>query len=231
MLNPKISSSHSLKVSLFLFAASMLSACGMDEMALDDKYVPYGGSISHPINVVKGPIVMEVSTAQGSMQPQQINAVKAFAHQAMQAGVTPITVSRPSAGGSSGRITGEIASLIVQQGVPRAMVRIATYSGRASSPVRLSYVSTYAKTLPCGTWEDATDTSTNALAKNHGCAVQANIAAMVADPETLVVPAAIDPIPAGARVTAITTLMKGASSTSTSSPTSTSGAAAAAPTP
>ena len=217
MVNSKMQSNHSLKISFALLVASMLSGCAMTD-ALDDTYQPYGGSDRHPIGVVKGPVTMEVSSAKGTLQPIQINAVAAFVHQAMQAGVTPITVAQPSGGGSSARVASEVASLMVQQGVPRAYVRFASYSGKASSPVRLSYVSTYGSSKNCGQWpDDATDTAENQLTANHGCAVQANIAAEIANPETLVVPAAIDPIPAEPQVGAITTVFKPSSTTSTGS--------------
>jgi hypothetical protein len=37
----------------------------------------------------------------------------------------------------------------------------------------------------CGVWEDVTETSQNLLSPNHGCAVQHNIAAMMAKPSDL----------------------------------------------
>ncbi len=222
MVISKMQSNHSVKIGFVLLVASMLSGCAMTD-ALDDSYQPYGGSDRHPINAVKSPVAMEVSTAQGTLQPIQINAVTAFVHQAMQAGVTPITVSQPSGGGGSARVASEIASLMVQQGVPRAYVRFASYSGKSSSPVRLSYVSTYGRSKNCGQWpDDATDTADNQLTANHGCAVQANIAAMVANPETLVVPTATDPIRAEPRVGAISTIFKPSTASSSSSSTSTS---------
>ena len=210
--------SHSATLSMALLTAALLSGCAMTDTALDNTYEPYGGSDVHPITVVKGPVTMEVSSAQGSLQPPQINAVTAFVHQAMQAGITPITVAQPSGGGKSARVVSEIASLMVQQGVPRAYVRFASYSGGSSSPVRLSYVSTYAKTLKCGAWpEDGTDTAENQLTTNHGCAVQANIAAEIADPSTLVVPAVVTPIQSANRVGGLDTAFKPSSPTGSTS--------------
>ena len=223
MTNFKIQKSNPAKLGLALFMASLLSGCAMDDTALDETYRPYGGSDQHPIAVVKGPVTMEVSSAQGTLQPLQINAVNSFVHQALQAGVTPITVAQPSGAGNSARVASEVASLMVQQGVPRNYVRFATYQGAASAPVRLSYVSTYAKSVKCGDWsQDGTDTEENLLANNHGCAVQANIAAELANPETLVVPAAVTPIPAQRVVTGVTTVVAGAaaggSTTATAAP-------------
>ena len=79
----------------------------------------------------------------------------------MAAGVTPVTINRPSGGGSSARVASEIAALMSQQGLARNMMRVATYSGPSSGAVVISYVSTYAKTKPCGDWtQDAAETDT-----------------------------------------------------------------------
>ncbi len=214
---------HSLKLVVAIVAASALSGCKMSDMALDDAYQPYGGSDMHPLSVAKGPVTMEVSTAQGTLQPQQVSAVSAFVRQSMQAGVTPIVVAQPSGGGRASRVASEIASLMVQQGVPRGSIRFATYRANATAPVRLTYVSSYGTSLKCGQWsDDVTETENNMLTPNHGCAVQANIAAMVADPETLSVPAATDPIVAASVIAGLQAAMNpsagGGSSGGTTAP-------------
>jgi pilus assembly protein CpaD len=189
---------------LMCCAAMSLSGCITDEAALDDLREPvaYSGSAAYPITVAKGPITLAVSSKNGTLQPSQINAVQAFANQAASAGVTPI--SRPSGGGASARVAGEIAALLVQQGTPRNMIRVSTHSASALSPVVLSFVSTYARTKPCGDWsEDVSDNSLNQHMPTHGCAIQANIAAMVADPNTLIVPAPQTPSRAASQVLAI----------------------------
>ena len=198
--------SHPSALALMCFAAISLSGCITDEAALDDSRptVAYGGSEAFPISVEKGPITLEVSSAQGTLQAGQVNAVQGFVNQSVSSGVTPITISRPSGGGKSARVASEIAALMSQQGVGRNMIRVSTYSARAGSPVVLSYISTFAKTKKCGEWpDDLSDTAMNDHFASHGCAVQANIAAMVADPNTLIVPTPIDPIRAASRVNAI----------------------------
>jgi pilus assembly protein CpaD len=189
-----------------LLSTSILGGCMNDGNLADQAMEPvaYSGSEAYPITVAKGPVTLDVDSHQGTLSPAQINAVSGFAHQARQAGVTPVTISRPSGGGASARVASEVASLVSQQGVSRNMIRIGTYSGPASAPVHVSYISTYAKTKPCGqVTQDATETENNTHMSSHGCAVQSNIAAMVADPETLVVPSAVDPIRANTRVNAI----------------------------
>ncbi len=194
---------------LLCCAGVSLSGCITDEAALDDfrPAVPYSGSQAFPITVAKGPVSLAISSRSGTLQPSQINAVQAFANQARSAGVTPITISRPSGGGASARVASEIAALMVQQGISRNLVRIATHSGPSSGPVILSYITTYARTKKCGEWpDDLSDNDMNQHMASHGCAVQANIAAMVADPNTLIVPAPSEPARAASQVMAIKTL-------------------------
>ena len=214
-----------------LLLATALAGCKTDDALIgDNTFKPYNGSDKYPITVAKGPVTLEVATGSGTLQPGQINAVQSFLHQATSASVTPITLARPSGGGGSTRVASEIASLMAGQGIPRQRVVFATYDAPANAPVRLSYVSTYAATKPCGNWErDLTDSSSNEGGSNHGCAVQANIAAMVANPESLVVPATTTPIPAAGRMTALTALTTGSTSSSTASSSGTSSTAAAAP--
>ncbi len=219
----KIVSNRSHTFSLLCLAALSLTGCMRDDLAMDDVTAskPYAGSKAFPITVEKGPIALEVSSEHGTLQPSQINAVMAFSNQAMQAGVTPVTINRPSGGGASARVASEVASVMAQQGLTRNMLRVATYSGPASGSVVVSYVSTYAKTKKCGDWpDDASETDLNTHLESHGCAVQANIAAMVANPETFVVPAPTTPVVASTRTKAIAGLdaLATASTSSTSSP-------------
>lgn len=219
---------------LFSFAAlavaGVLSGCTGNTALMDDNsFKPYNGSDSYPITVVKGPVTLEVATTQGTLQPGQVNAVQGFLNQATSSGVTPITLAKPSGGGGSSRVASEIASLMAGRAIPRQRIVFATYDAPANAPVRLSYISTYARTKACGQWtSDLTDSSANEASPNHGCAVQANIAAMIANPETLVVPVATTPIPAAGRMTALTALTTG-TTTSSSSSASSSAAAPAAP--
>lgn len=212
-----------------LLLATCLAGCAADDALIgDNNFVPYNGSDKYPITVAKGPVTLEVASNHGTLQPGQVNAVQSFLHQATSASVTPITLARPSGRGPSTRVASEIASLMAGQGISRQRVVFATYDAPGNAPVRLSYVSTYARTKPCGNWEtDLTDSSANEGASNHGCAVQANIAAMVANPEALVVPNASTPIPANSRVPALTALATGSTGTAPAASSSSSAAAAA----
>ena len=209
----KFNTHHFIQIAALSLCALWVSGCSPDDALLDDTvHRPAHASDNYPITLVKGPQTLVIASTHGTLQPTQINAVSGFVHRALQAGVTPMTVSRPSGGGSSARVAGEVASLMVGQGVRRENVRFVTYPGSANGPVRISYVSSYAKTKNCGDWsKDMTETENNTAYPNMGCAVQNNIAAEIANPETIVIPAPTDLADAPAQVLAVANQQKAVS--------------------
>lgn len=202
-------SKNSLALAVAIATLS-LAGCAHDDLALDDAYVPNTPSERYPIEYAKGPITMQVATTHGTLQPAQINAVAGFARQSMSGGLTPVVIKRPAGGGASARVAEEIAGLMLQQGVSRDMIRMGTYPAPASAPVQLAYVKSYAHTKPCGEWrENAADTGSNLPMSNHGCAVQSNIAAMLANPENIVQPEPVSPVPAANGTAAIKKISNG----------------------
>ena len=175
---------------LLVLAALALPGCVATDLEADEAMrAPVHASDNYPITVAKGPQVLEVESTKGTLSPAQVNAARGFIHQAMQAGVTPLTLERPSGGGNSMRVAMEIGSLMVAEGMTRNAVDFRVYKASSTAPVRISFISTYAATKPCGDWsKDLADTSDNTSYPNLGCAVQTNLAAMVANPDTLVVP-------------------------------------------
>lgn len=207
-----------MKKALPLLAAGMiLAGCVTDDLAMDDTYVPLTPSERYPIEYAKGPMTLQVATNHGTLQPAQVNVVAGFARQSMAGGATPVTIRRPAGGGASKRVAQEIAGLLLQQGVPREMIKMTTYPAPASAPVQLAYLKSYAHTKPCGTWDvNVADTAQNHTMTNHGCAVQANIAAMIADPEDIVTPNPVSPTPATASTKAIRRLYEPSATSSSS---------------
>jgi pilus assembly protein CpaD len=74
--------------------------------------------------------------------------------------------------------------------VPRARILVGTHEAAGGDAlVEIGYVGYVAQSDPCGDWsKDLAETASNQSAPNFGCAVQHNIAAMVADPRDLVQP-------------------------------------------
>ena len=144
---------HLTTAALLVMAALSLPGCISTDVAADDAIrTPVHASDKYPITVAKGPQVLEVQSYKDNLSPSQINAVRGFIHQAMQAGVTPITLERPSGGGNSMRVALEIGRLMVAEGLTRNGVDFRVYKAGSTAPVRVSFISTYATTKPCGDW-------------------------------------------------------------------------------
>ena len=116
----KPTNTQSTTAVLLVLAALALPGCITTDLAADDGIrAPVHASDKYPITVTKGPQVLEVESNNGTLTPAQVNAVRGFIHQSMQAGVTPLTLERPSGGGNSMRVALEIGSLMVAEGMTR----------------------------------------------------------------------------------------------------------------
>jgi pilus assembly protein CpaD len=88
------------------------------------------------------------------------------------------------------------------------MISQKTYPGASKAPVQLTYIRSVAITKECGDWStDLATTSNNELHQNYGCATQNNIAAMVVNPNDLVVPRQMTPALAATRTPGVTPTM------------------------
>jgi pilus assembly protein CpaD len=143
---------------------------------------------------------MEISSRDGTLQPKQINAIIGFSRSAVSSRSSKITILRPSGGGASGKVAREIYQLMVRSDITPSMIVQKTYPGPSKGPVQLSFVRSVAVTKECGDWStDLTSTSRNGPYPNLGCSIQNNIAALVANPDDLVVPEPTAPALAAAR--------------------------------
>ena len=193
---------------LLIAMSSALAACSNGELALDDTYVPVAHYERFPIEVTRGPVRMEISSRHGTLQSSQINAISGFSRSASSAGSSRITILRPSAGGASGKVARQTYQLLVQSGISPGMISQKTYPGPAKGPVQLTYIRSVAVTKECGDWSsDMADTSSNEPYSNNGCSTQNNIAAMVVNPNDLVVPRQTTPVLAATRTPGVTPTM------------------------
>lgn len=210
-----------LSAILFVAMSSALAACSNGELALDDTYVPLTHYERFPIEVTTGPVRMEVSSRHGTLQSSQINAISGFSRSA-GSGSSRITILRPSAGGASGKVARQVYQVLVQSGISPGMISQRTYPGSAKGPVQLTYIRSIAVTKECGDWSsDMADTSSNEPYSNFGCSTQNNIAAMVVNPNDLVVPRPMTPALAATRTPGVTptmTMPSGSSSVATALP-------------
>ena len=134
----------------------------------------------------------------------------------------------PDAAGVFAVATGARAFLLAQ-GLDAAQVRIVGYdaNGDPKAPVRVGFMRYEAHGPQCGqSWENLADVRSNREYDEFGCAVTANVAAELAEPEDLLHPRPMTPPDAARRETVITKYRQG-DTTSTAKDTQASGAVSA----
>jgi len=119
------------------------------------------------------------------------------------AGGGPIVIQTPSHGGgetyrSATNVELELAAL----GVMEDRIKLVGYDSEdhPGSPIVVGFDHFTAKGPVCGrSWDNFTSTNENKPDSNFGCAVTANLAALVANPADLAQPRPVDPADAGRR--------------------------------
>ncbi len=168
--------------------------------------------VNHPITVEPSyrSIKLPFSAADAGLMPDDAARFNAFVAAYLAGGNGAISITAPSSGNASAAISyfGErLASL----GVPRGRILVGTRQpGDSDARVELGYLGYTARTDVCGDWsKDWADGADNQPPPNFGCAVQHNVAAMVADPRDLVEPRAMDSADATRRATVMGHYEKG----------------------
>jgi len=146
------------------------------------------GAVNHPITVEPSYQSIKVGYS-GDLSPDDAGRFTAFVQDYLSRGNGAITVSAPEGSGSNAAIA-YFGEQLAALGVPRARILVGTHDAvGADERVEIGFVSYVAHTDSCGDWsQDVAATETNLPPINFGCAVQHNIAAMVADPRDLVAP-------------------------------------------
>ena len=131
-----------------------------------------------------------------------------FVRDYMDHGNSVLSLATPRGNDDAAR---EFADEVVAMGVPRSRILIGVDDQpERGAEIKFSYVRYVAMTKPCGDWsENLASTNANDARRNFGCAMQQNIAAMVADPRDLVSPSAMSPEDAQRALTVLDKYRKG----------------------
>ena len=180
-----------LKSGALAAAASVaLAGCQNTGGDIDDIYVPVASYERFPIEVQKGAVTMELPSGR-ALSPANKDKLMRFAQMAHSNRASIVIVSRPTGSGSGHAVAEQAEAILIQGGVPAEAISANTHGG---GPVLVSYTRTFAVTQACGDWtEDLGENSENTAYNNLGCASQHNLAALVANPEDLVIPETMTP--------------------------------------
>jgi pilus assembly protein CpaD len=192
---------------LALLLALSAAACATPRSVEMQKSVATEADL-HEIAVSQSGARLEVpiSAANATVAPELGAQIDEFGSSYRAVGHGPLLVSTPTGSGdadAAARIAQAVRMQLVDKGVPYAAIAGGTYDagGRASAPIVLSYTRYEAAAPNCQpVWkENLANTFDNRVSDNFGCSINANLAAMIADPADLQVARAIDPRDAARR--------------------------------
>ena len=135
----------------------------------------------------------------------QTAAVDALVQRWRDNGGGPILIHPPVAGGAEGyRMAAAVQGRLEAQGVRDSLIRLEQGDESGGGAVMVGFSHYTADAPRCGRdWTSFTHSSDNVANSNFGCAVTANLAAMIANPADLAAPRAEDPADAARRSTVL----------------------------
>ena len=191
----------SVKIVLIAAAAAGLAACastpsdeGPSKTAATDTQ-----QWMDKIKVTSAPDEIVLATHATGMSANQGSALEDLVSRWLEAEGRELVVTAPN---SAGLMAGQVRDRLIALGAPSARVRIVGFNpvGPEDNTIRVGFLRYEAEKLKCGQhWENLTATRNNTAYDNFGCAMAANLAAQVANPEDLIRPRDMTPADAGRR--------------------------------
>lgn len=143
------------------------------------------------------------------LSANQSNALGELHRRWLEAEGRELVVTAPN---NAGAMATQIRDRLILLGASGARVRVVGFNptGPEDNTIRVGFLRYTAEPLKCGQrWENLSATRNNTVYENFGCALAANIAAQVANPEDLIRPRDMDPADAGRRGTVLGKYRKG----------------------
>jgi pilus assembly protein CpaD len=172
--------------------------------------LPAEGTGPEPLNPVSRfalavePGVERIALAVHETGPSanQSRALQHFAYRFSAEGAPVLRVEAPSGDDPvSSEMAWSVRNALEALGVPGHQVQVVTYvAPDPRAPVLVGFDTVRAAVPRCGTeWTNLARTASNAGYANFGCAVNANLAAQIANPRDITTPRAMTPPDAGRR--------------------------------
>lgn len=189
------------RLSLLLLGASALTACASVPPPPPGPPTPTAAD-NHRIQVTESAQRMEIAVAPGdvSLSPGARADLRAFADNYLRYGHGALVMSAPSGAANADAATllsNEARMTLIEYGVSYAAIAGSSYDGsaQAAAPIILSFARFEALAPDCAPlWtQDLAHQQNNQPWESFGCATQANLAAMIEDPQDLLRPRAEDP--------------------------------------
>lgn len=207
-----------------LTLAGMLAACNQQGQALTEGTPPDGYRSAYPIAVTEAPQTLDipVGTGTGGLSADLKAVVADFGADAARNATGPVVVMTPIGSvnqAAADYLARQIHAVLKQSGVAPSYLRAQTYAvadPRVPAPIRLGFARIKAVSPPCGRWtaDIMPDNQKGDAGAEFGCASQANLAAMVENPNDLITPRAETPTHGWQRWQAVQKLTSSDSSSS-----------------
>lgn len=162
------------------------------------------------VQVVAHPDAIRLGVHANGPSANQAAALSDFVTRWMQAEGGVIQVQAPT--GASPRMISGVYQLLTAHGAPPSAVKLSSYDAgeQPGAPIVVGFERYEAITPRCGLeWENLTRTAGNQAHSNFGCAVTANMAAQVANPEDLIRPRTSTLVDAQRRTTVLDRYRRG----------------------
>lgn len=197
---------------LAVVAASLLAGCAVGKRdSITVGAVPDDYRTNHPIVISERAEVLDipVGISQSAMTNAQRVSLEGFIADYDSSAAPVVTIIVPSGSANevvAGYIAGELAHVLVKNGVPDYRIVTAAYAAgpAEAAPIRVTYTAMKASAGRCGRWPaDLLDNNENRHYANFGCSYQNNLAAQIANPADLLGPRRLGEIDAENRGNAI----------------------------
>lgn len=193
---------------LAILALSLLAGCSQYKRdSITVGAVPDDYRTNHPIVISERAEVLDipVGISQNGMTSGQRVSLEGFLANYDRGAAPSITIMVPSGSANevvAGYVAGELAHVIVKNGIPDYKIATASYLAEpnAVAPIRVTYTAMKATAGKCGRWPaDILQDGENRHYANFGCSYQNNLAAQIANPADLLGPRRPTPIDAEQR--------------------------------
>lgn len=167
------------------------------------------------IKVESQPDEIQLAAHASGVSGNQDQALRDLVGRWLSAEAREIVISAPIGGDDpalSSRMAMYVRERLMMLGAPAGQVRVVGYdaAGQPAAPLRVGFEYFIAEGPQCGQrWENLAATRKNEAYDNFGCALAANLAAQVANPEDLIRPRNTTPVDAGRRETVMGKYRKG----------------------
>ena len=194
-----------------LAASAMLAGC-MGAPAEGLGPVPLTPTQRFSLQVEPGMERIALAVHDTGLSANQQNAVIDLANRFGQAGADTIIIEAPSGQDAvAGALAWRVKEMLEQIGMPAHQLQVVAYNAPdPRAPVLVGYETLRARVPQCGQeWGNLSRTGNNQSSANFGCAVNANLAAQIANPRDIITPRTMTPMDGGRRSIVIDRYRKG----------------------